>query len=328
MQGAATPGEWLRAGLFGGFAMAKLTTSLLCLTCGLASPCLAQVLFDNGGVVTTPTGACIPAGSANSQLQTVSGVPNGYFGFGHMLTGGNDLRIADDFTITAPAGWTITTIDVLDYQTNAPTTASPITGMNVRIWQGQPGAAGSVVVFGDTTTNRLTTSVFSGTYRVGNTCDLKRGLFASTLSINASLPPGTYWLDWQAIGNGNYTGPWSPVVTITGLRSKPGANAIQWNPATQTWIPVVDNGLSPDYTSPEAPQDFPFVIKGTINSTCYANCDASTSSPILTANDFQCFLNNYASGLPSANCDASTSTPILTANDFQCFLNAYAAGCS
>jgi hypothetical protein len=200
--------------------------------------------------------------------------------------------------------------------------------MNVRIWQGQPGAPGSVVVFGDLTTNRMATSVFSGIYRVGSTCDLKRGLFTSTVNINTTLPPGTYWLDWQAIGSGNYSGPWSPVVTINGMRSKPGANAIQWNPQSQTWVPIIDNGLSPDFSSPDAPQDFPFVIKGTINSTCIANCDGSTVVPVLNANDFQCFLNNYASGLPSANCDGSTAEPVLNANDFQCFLNAYATGCT
>ncbi|MBX3377739.1 MAG: hypothetical protein KF678_12135 [Phycisphaeraceae bacterium] len=31
-------------------------------------------------------------------------------------------------------------------------------------------------------------------------------------------------------------------------------------------------------------------------SSCYANCDASTGNPLLTANDFQCFLNKYATG--------------------------------
>ena len=29
---------------------------------------------------------------------------------------------------------------------------------------------------------------------------------------------------------------------------------------------------------------------------CYANCDGSTGSPALTANDFQCFVNSYAAG--------------------------------
>ncbi len=61
---------------------------------------------------------------------------------------------------------------------------------------------------------------------------------------------------------------------------------------------------------------------------CYVNCDGSTSTPILTANDFQCFLNQFASGNAAANCDGSTIAPTLTANDFQCFLNRYASGCS
>jgi hypothetical protein len=61
---------------------------------------------------------------------------------------------------------------------------------------------------------------------------------------------------------------------------------------------------------------------------CYANCDASSVPPRLNANDFQCFLNNFAAGAPAANCDGSTVPPILNANDFQCFLNKFAAGCS
>jgi hypothetical protein len=60
---------------------------------------------------------------------------------------------------------------------------------------------------------------------------------------------------------------------------------------------------------------------------CPANCDGSTGAPVLTANDFQCFLNKFAAGDPSANCDCSSGTPVLTANDFQCFLNKFAAGC-
>jgi photosystem II stability/assembly factor-like uncharacterized protein len=65
-----------------------------------------------------------------------------------------------------------------------------------------------------------------------------------------------------------------------------------------------------------------------IGTACYANCDESTAAPILTANDFVCFLNKFVAGDPSANCDGSTATPVLTANDFTCFLNAYVAGCS
>jgi hypothetical protein len=65
----------------------------------------------------------------------------------------------------------------------------------------------------------------------------------------------------------------------------------------------------------------------TVANPCYANCDQSTSSPILNINDFQCFLNAFAAGTGYANCDASTIPPVLNVNDFQCFVNAFAAGC-
>ena len=64
------------------------------------------------------------------------------------------------------------------------------------------------------------------------------------------------------------------------------------------------------------------------DGACYANCDGSTTGPVLTPNDFQCFLNAYAASQLNANCDGSSGSPALTPNDFQCFLNAYAAGCS
>jgi subtilisin family serine protease len=62
-------------------------------------------------------------------------------------------------------------------------------------------------------------------------------------------------------------------------------------------------------------------------SDCYANCDGSSGSPRLNANDFQCFLNKFAALNPYANCDHSSTAPTLNANDFQCFLNAFASGC-
>lgn len=61
---------------------------------------------------------------------------------------------------------------------------------------------------------------------------------------------------------------------------------------------------------------------------CWVNCDGSTTSPALTAIDFQCMLDAYAGQSCYANCDASTVAPILTANDFQCFINKFAAGCT
>jgi lysophospholipase L1-like esterase len=69
---------------------------------------------------------------------------------------------------------------------------------------------------------------------------------------------------------------------------------------------------------------------------CYANCDGSTTAPILNVEDFSCFINRFAEAqsLPHeqqlahyANCDGSTTPPVLNVEDFSCFINRFAAGC-
>jgi len=67
------------------------------------------------------------------------------------------------------------------------------------------------------------------------------------------------------------------------------------------------------------------MVLGSVGEACYANCDGSTGAPVLTANDFQCFLDLFVSGTSAADCDGVGG---LTANDFQCFLDRFAAGCS
>jgi hypothetical protein len=60
---------------------------------------------------------------------------------------------------------------------------------------------------------------------------------------------------------------------------------------------------------------------------CYANCDGSTGTPVLTVNDFVCYMSRFAAGDAYANCDGSTSPPVLTVNDFVCFQAQFASGC-
>jgi uncharacterized membrane protein len=76
---------------------------------------------------------------------------------------------------------------------------------------------------------------------------------------------------------------------------------------------------------------YPYINEGwilTLGSTlCSANCDGSTSPPLLNVNDFQCFLAAYSAGEPYANCDGSTSLPVLNVLDFMCFQQRFAAGC-
>jgi trimeric autotransporter adhesin len=69
---------------------------------------------------------------------------------------------------------------------------------------------------------------------------------------------------------------------------------------------------------------------------CFANCDQSTTLPLLNIDDFTCFINQFAAGLalPTsqqrhhyANCDSSTTPPVLNVDDFTCFINEFAHGC-
>ncbi len=60
---------------------------------------------------------------------------------------------------------------------------------------------------------------------------------------------------------------------------------------------------------------------------CYANCDGNTTSPLLSASDFTCFLTRFRAGDPLANCDGTTSAPLLSAADFTCFLSRFRGGC-
>lgn len=83
------------------------------------------------------------------------------------------------------------------------------------------------------------------------------------------------------------------------------------------------------FTQVLAAVDAQYITRITLGgSPCYANCDGSTTPPVLNVGDFACFLNAFASGESYANCDGSTTPPVLNVSDFSCFLNAFAAGCS
>ena len=60
---------------------------------------------------------------------------------------------------------------------------------------------------------------------------------------------------------------------------------------------------------------------------CLANCDGSTTPPVLNVGDFVCFQQRFAAGDSYANCDASSTPPVLNIADFVCFQQRFAAGC-
>ena len=205
----------------------------------------AAILYDNGPLVTNAGGGA--GGADASAVQTA--VLQSTYGFGHQVVNGN--RVADDFTVPA-GGWNISTITFYAYQTGS-TTTTTINDVRLQIWDGVPGVGN--VVFGDTTTNRLAGSSWSNIYRVLDTglTDSTRPIMADVVTVNTTLPAGTYWLDWMT-GGTLASGPWAPPVTLPGQTAKPGANGMQ-SLAGAAFAPAIDTGSG-------AVQDFPFVIEG------------------------------------------------------------------
>ncbi|WP_337872838.1 T9SS type A sorting domain-containing protein [Ignavibacterium sp.] len=205
------------------------------------------VLYDNGPVVNSPGGG--PNGADGSVLQTALGL--NVLGFAHQQS--SNFRVADDFVVPAGQTWTINTASFYAYQTGS-TTTSTITGVNVRIWNGQPGVG--TVVFGDTTTNRMSATTWSNIYRYSDTAPgTTRPLMKQTVTIGVTLGEGHYWIDWQTSGS-LVSGPWAPPISINGQTNT--GDALQYG--SGVWNPIIDNGTS------QAPQGLPFTLDGTIGS--------------------------------------------------------------
>ncbi len=180
------------------------------------------LLWNNGPIVNSPgTGA---GGTDESILFT----PLTIFGFGAQQLNGNTL--ADDFTVPSGAGWNPENFVFYTYQTGS-SLSSPITGLFFRIYNGDP-SAGGIVIWGDLTTNRLTSTSFDNVYR---TTAINGGTDRPVMRVEGSvsglhLAPGTYWVEFQMAGNTSLTGPWMPPITITGTNTT--GNAKQWTPST------------------------------------------------------------------------------------------------
>jgi len=174
-------------------------------------------------------------------------------GFGHAVSTG--FRVADDFSVPV-GGWTIDDIVFFAYQTGS-TTASTITAINFRIWDGVPGVGN--VVFGDTATNRLLSSSWSNIYRVLDTAltNNQRPVMSVTADAGVFLAAGTYWLDWQ-VGGSLSSGPWAPPISILGQATT--GNGLQFNPTAGTWGNLLD-------TSTGTIQGLPFQLIGPRNGT-------------------------------------------------------------
>ncbi len=132
-------------------------------------------------------------------------------------------------------------------------------------------------------------------------------------------------------GNGEY------LLAVSAYNRDPvsgGAGALLFSPPIpRAEIPANGPGAGAPVdawiNSPLISGDYAIVFTGAcgVPVACYANCDASTTLPVLNVADFTCFLQRFAGGESYANCDQSTTPPVLNVADFTCFLQRFAGGC-
>jgi hypothetical protein len=330
----------------------QAAASCATVTCALPPP----VVYSNCNLATgatTLSGVAAPAGTQWSEVARDETNPS----LANASTGGSVLgpygfRQADDFVVPT-GGMNIAYLKFPLFQPGA--TDLSIKSLTVRIWDRPPSDPAAVLLFGDTTTNRLANLEWAPIYRVFNTVvastcedpttpspDLTRQIQWAYAGINHTFPAGTYWVDVGATPlvnpgmPGYMPGPFWALATDADAigRQCTGANsnAMSLTISSNTWGPAMDIGApQPQYTADPAcgatsvQQDYYFQILG--SPLCYANCDGSTQQPVLNVADFTCFLQKYAAGSSYANCDGSTQPPVLNVADFTCFLQKYAAGC-
>lgn len=229
-----------------------------------ANPRLATGLLARNG-------AGAPPGESWSELADVSpDEANGVAGFASYRnqSGAANFRLADDFTVPSGQMWRIDRVSLYAYRTGNNTFETPFAEAYLQLWRGRPGDAGSKVVFGDLSTNRLVSSTFRGMYRIFNSVAPPPGVPPSTtrpiwenlVDAGVVLDPGTYWLEWTyKLTNDSFTA-FSPAVTIPGVRGLAGWNARQYAGPSFGWLDAVDTGAPSG--APDVPQDFAFILRG------------------------------------------------------------------
>ncbi|MBL9000106.1 MAG: hypothetical protein JNK25_03080 [Phycisphaerae bacterium] len=258
------------------------TLALICLAGRIA---VADALYSNGSPdATTPalgaravtlSGVRATMGAMWSECAGASGEADHLAGFSaHPESGqasAGSYRLADDFEVTSPNGWRVTGLSFFAYSPGATEAASPFAGVSVRIWAGRPGDHGVLIAYGDATTNRLSGSEPTGTYRVFHTLGLPSATAPDTSrliwrldadGINTFLAPGRYWLEWQITCVDPDAGAYVPAVTVPGSRGSSGANALHFTPQglAGAWVTLIDPG-KPELAH-DAPQELPFLVRG------------------------------------------------------------------
>ncbi|TVQ60752.1 MAG: hypothetical protein EA379_07580 [Phycisphaerales bacterium] len=227
-----------------------MRTASFAIVAGLATALTANaggVLFDNGGMITHPGAG---AGGLNVSMAS-PGALNLAGSNVRQIPGDPGFRMADDFTVSG--NWIVNSITVFAYETNA---AVPTwTGANMNIWSGRPGDAGSAILdtfMAPTVAQTDIYRVFNGLANLTNT---QRRVNSLTFDLGGmNLGAGTYWIDWQVIGNGS---GWAPFVMLPDPTGGAATTTVLGNGRQMTNL-----GVWQDIAGVDGPLELPFIVTG------------------------------------------------------------------
>ncbi|MBX3357331.1 MAG: hypothetical protein KF745_02775 [Phycisphaeraceae bacterium] len=188
---------------------------VVCVALATAAPASAGVLFNNGPIVTNPTGGTgAIAGLPISQADGFT-VPGSTFIFSTTGIGATvpaNVSVAEDFTVPAGPGWDLDSVTLFAFQTSQ--TTPTVTSVRLNLWTAAPFSAGSPAPLPDPLPQPvlsvpLTLAAGPGTFvahrQSPTSTSTVRPVFSYTVSLD-SLPnggvlaPGTYWLEWSFEG--------------------------------------------------------------------------------------------------------------------------------
>ena len=149
----------------------------------------AALLYDNGplvnGVGTHPGGG--------DETYCHSGLSNRGFTANPVYP----FSLSDNFTIAPNTTWSVSSFRLYAYQPFA--SSASIVACYLRIWDGKPSDPGSAVVWGDNTTNIMSTAALTNIYAVlslgaADNSRIVQDIVAHT--DNLTLDSGNYWAEW------------------------------------------------------------------------------------------------------------------------------------
>jgi hypothetical protein len=285
----------------------------------IASPLLADVLYDNGPFITNPTGgtgniAGLPI--SNPDPNVIPGIGTAYV-TGIAATVSMATAVAEDFTVPAGQEWDLDSVTLYAFQSSQ--TTPTVQNIQINLWTAPPFSAGSPAPVPDPLPQPLLVSPLvipagTGTFvchreSSATGTSTVRPVFAYTISL-AGLPnggrlkPGTYWLQWS-FDVPNTATVLNPLVTPRTLRSgwnSRALNALDGQPTSpRVWFEGRE-GFFPGH-SDGRPYELPFTLSGT--SKPFAPCgsaDFDGDLSVGTDADIEAFFSCIA-GDCCATCD-------------------------